>query len=230
MLHTDIHCHLLPGLDHGSRNRSETLIMAKALARLGVRRVHVTPHQFRFGNDLDPADVRARTVELQGWLDDAQVPLQVHPGAEHYYGERLLEAVDGGEELLTWPAVSEEGIGEYVLVELPLRDPVVGVSGLARRLAKRGIRAVMAHPERMLSVQHTPARVDAWINSGWRLQLDLLSLTGAYGRDSKRISRWLLERGSYAFTGSDLHRPMEIPALGKAHEVFRLMAGTESDA
>ncbi len=230
MLATDIHCHLLPGLDHGCRHRAESLMMAKALVRLGVRRVHATPHQFRFGNELDPADVRARTAELQGWLEEAGVSLDVQAGAEHYYGERLLDAIERGEELLTWPAVSDEGIGEYLLVELPLRDPAVGVSAMARRLARRGIRAVMAHPERMLSVQQDPGRVRRWAESGWRFQLDLLSLTGNYARASKATARWLLERGVYSFTGSDLHRPMELTSLAKAHEIFRTWTATEADA
>ena len=119
MLATDVHCHLLPGLDHGSRNRAETMIMARALARLGVRQVHATPHQFRWGIELEPADVRARTALLQGWLEEGGVPLRVLPSAEHYYGERLLEAVEGGEALLSWPGVSADGPVEHVLVELP---------------------------------------------------------------------------------------------------------------
>jgi len=230
MLATDVHCHLLPGLDHGCRNRGEALIMAKALARLGVKHVHVTPHQFRFGNELDPDDVRARTEELQQWIRALGVSLEVRPGAEHFYGERLLDAIVHGEELLTWPCVSEEGIGEYLLVELPLREPVVGVPNLARRLARRGICAVMAHPERMLSVQRNAGHVDPWIESGWKLQLDLLSLAGNYGPGPRRVAQGLLQSGAYAFAGSDLHRPMELASLSKAHNLFRQWSATETDA
>ena len=53
---------------------------------------------------------------------------------------------------------------------------------LGNRLAARGIQAVMAHPERVVSVQRNAHRVDRWIMSGWRMQLDLLSLVGTEQR------------------------------------------------
>jgi protein-tyrosine phosphatase len=230
MLATDVHCHLLPGLDHGSRNRAESMIMAKALARLGVETVHVTPHQFRWDIDLTPDDVRARTEALQAQLTEAGIALTLAPGAEHYYSERLFDAVEGGEELLTWTRPVAEGPSELLLVELPAADPVVGVGRLASRLAERGIVPVMAHPERIHVVQHDPLRAARWIDEGWLLQLDLMSLASTYGRPARRVARWLLAEGHYAFAGSDLHRPSQLRDLERAHAAFRAQAPLETDA
>lgn len=230
MLATDVHCHLLPGLDHGSRNRAESTIMAQALARLGVEDVHVTPHQHRWGIDLSPDEVREHTLALQAHLDRLRVPLRLHPSAEHYYGEPFLDAVERGTELLSWSAHGDESPAEFVLIELPARDPVIGVEGLAARLAERGLTPVMAHPERVHAVQHDPQRAVRWIETGWRLQLDLMSLAGTYGRPARRVARWLLAEGHYACAGSDLHRPSQLRDLERAHAQFRALAPLETDA
>ena len=231
MLATDVHCHLLPGLDHGSRNRAESTIMAKALARLGVERVHVTPHQFRWDIDLQPDEVREHTATLQSYFTSTGIGLQLEAGAEHYYGERLFDAVERGEELLTWtsPVAAGEPT-ERILVELPARDPVIGTARLVARLGEREIRPVMAHPERIQAVQNDPQRAVRWIDEGWQLQLDLMSLAGTYGRPVRRVARWLLAEGHYACAGSDLHRPSQLRDLERAHVAFRDLAPLETDA
>lgn len=230
MLTTDVHCHLLPGVDHGSRSRADTMIMAGTLADLGVRRVYATPHQYRFGIDLTRADISTRCEEVQGWLDAAGIELDVSPGAENYYSERLWDALDADEELVTWSAADEDEAAELLLVELPTGDAVVGVGNLAHRLASRGIRPVMAHPERIEMIQRNPERVRRWIDGGWRMQLDLLSLVRAYGRNAEQLARWLLEEGHYAFVGSDLHRTSQVASLRAAHAAYRSLVPGGGDA
>ena len=194
MPRTDYHAHLIPGIDDGSRTRAETLIMARGLADLGVETLHLTPHQFRFGNDLEPDEIRAKTAEIQGWLDEAGIALALRASAEHLYGERLVDAVTSGEELLTWSEPDGDGgLRACLLVELPLRDPVVGVGALADACSARGIVPVMAHPERVILVQDDPGRVTRWAEHGWRFQLDLLSLAVGYGRTAKHVARRLLK-------------------------------------
>ena len=220
VLAIDTHCHLIPGVDDGSRTRAETLLMAEGLVRVGVERVHVTPHQFRFGNDLDPEEVRRWTRELAGWFAQAGLPLEALPGAEYLYGERLWDAIENREELLTWEPEGGTHPRRRMLVELPLREPVVGVTRLAERLLPLGIRPVMAHPERVAAVQQQPSRLDAWVEAGWEFQLDLLSLVTSYGRSAKRLARALLAEDRYRFTGSDLHRPVQLRDLEAARSTF----------
>lgn len=229
MLHTDVHCHVLPAIDDGSRTAAESLLMARGLADLGVRRLHATPHQFRMGNDLDPAWVRDRVAALQEEFRAQGVELELHASAEHLFSERLLEALERGEPMLSWSG-GENGAEECLLIELPIREPVVGVSALARRLAQRGVVPVMAHPERIQMVQRKPSLLETWRQAGWRYQLDLLSLVGGYGRHATWVSTELMRLGAYSFVGSDLHRPSQLQSLARAHDRFRQLAGAEIDA
>lgn len=220
ILALDVHCHILPGCDEGSRSAAETLVMARELAALGVRRLHATPHQFRFGGERTLADIEARVEATRADLARNGVELEVRASAEYLFGERLFDAVGAGEPLITWTS-SETDDTRHVLVELPLRDPVIGVDGLARRLLDSGVRPVMAHPERVQAVIGDPGRTAAWRAAGWRFQLDLLSLAGTYGRDARATGERLAEAGLYDFVGSDLHRAVQLPDLVRAHERVR---------
>jgi len=123
MLRSDLHTHLMPGVDDGSRSAVETVAMAKGLAALGVERVYLTPHQFKLGNELDVVDVKRRTDAVWRILARAEVSIEVRAGAEYYYGERLLDALAREEPLITFEWEGRESI----LVELPMHHPAVGV-------------------------------------------------------------------------------------------------------
>ncbi|MCK6461640.1 MAG: hypothetical protein L6Q95_17295, partial [Planctomycetes bacterium] len=144
MLSIDIHSHLMPGVDDGSQSPVETVAMAKGLADLGVRRVYLTPHQYKLGNRFEPAELDRRTGEVARLLEGAGIPIEVRRGAEHYYGVELLDAISSGAELATFDRDGER----CLLVELPLNQPAIGVRRVGEALAGRGILPVLAHPER----------------------------------------------------------------------------------
>jgi len=224
----DIHCHLLPSVDEGSRSYAESVRMARTLEELGVTTVHATPHQFRFGNDRTNDDLRHRTRELTTHLDAAGGGLSVVAGAEYLLGERLLDALARDEALLTWSHVTDAGAATRVLVELPLRTPVVNVARVAGLFLRRGIEPVMAHPERVTALATEPTRARAWRAAGWRFQLDLLSLAGTYGSAARDLADVYLHEGLYDHVGSDLHRSTQLDDLVTAHgHMRRFLASQE---
>lgn len=223
MLAADIHSHLMPGVDDGSRSPVETVAMARGLADLGVRRVYLTPHQFRLGNSFSPAELQRRTADVARLLQGAGIPLEVRSGAEHFYGEELLDAIAGGADLATFDWEGER----CLLVELPLHQPAVGVRRVGEALLRRGIGPVLAHPERTAGLSRDYDRARGWHDAGWRFQLNLLSLVGRHGREAQEVSRALLGEGLYDFAGSDLHRPSELAWLRGAREALRELSPQE---
>lgn len=217
LLEIDTHAHVMPGVDDGSRGPVETIAMARGLAELGVTRLYLTPHQYKLGNRLTLVDVQRRTDEVWRILARAGVSLEVRRGAEYFYGEELLEAVAGGEELITF----EHDGAAHLLVELPMHQPVVGVRRVGAALAQREIRPVLAHPERTEGLEREYERIAGWLDAGWTLQLNLLSLIGRHGGHATRLARRLLADDAYAFVGSDIHRPAEIAGVREAHAAYR---------
>ena len=224
MLDIDYHSHLIPGVDDGSRGGPETVRMGLALAELGVRRLHLTPHRYRRRWGMDPDEVARRTDGVRRLFDRAEIEIELVPSSEHYFGHRLIDALERDDALATFPwAVPDDDLELAVLIEIPTDQPVVAVGALAGRLRDRGIRAVMAHPERTKSLERDDQRMLRWRDAGWRFQLDLMSLVGAYGRGAVALSeRWCAE-GRYDVVGSDLHRPSQIDMLRRAHTRWRAL-------
>ncbi|MHC4549334.1 MAG: tyrosine-protein phosphatase [Planctomycetota bacterium] len=217
MLDVDLHSHLMPGVDDGSRSPVETIAMARGLAELGVEHVYLTPHQFKLDNRLSLVDVERRTDEVRGILAHAEVDLEVRRGAEYYYGEELLDALASDAEFITFAWRDEQ----CLLIELPMSRPAVGVRRVGDALLRRGIVPVVAHPERTFGLAREHERVQSWRDAGWRTQLNLLSLVGRHGVQAADLAHLLLEDGLYDSVGSDLHRPAELAWLRQAHEAYR---------
>jgi protein-tyrosine phosphatase len=207
----------MPGIDDGSRSPVETIAMARGLKELGVERVYLTPHQFKLSNRLELLEVQRNTDEVWRILARAEVEIEVCRGAEYYYGEDLLDALAGDAELITFTWDGEE----CLLVELPMNQPAVGVRRIADVLLRRGVRPVMAHPERTTGLSREFERVERWRDAGWRLQLNLLSLVGRHGAQAEDLAHLMLDEGLYDCVGSDLHRPTELNWLRQAHDAFR---------
>lgn len=223
MLVSDIHSHLMPGVDDGSRSPMETVAMARGLAELGVQRVYLTPHQFRLGNRFAAPELKRRTDEVSAFLARAGIDLEVRCSAEHFYGEELLDAVGGRGDLVTFDWES----GNCLLIELPLHQPAVGVRRVGEALLRRGVQPVLAHPERTAGLSRDYGRAHGWRDAGWRFQLNLLSLVGRHGPEAEEVSKALLGEGLYDFVGSDMHRPAELGPLREAHAAFRTLLPRE---
>lgn len=220
LLRTDIHAHLVPAVDDGSRGPLDTVEMLRGLVALGVERVHSTPHQFRFRNDFTVEELEIQADGVRRLAEQAGLAIDVVPGAEYYFGERLLDALQESEPLCTFET---DGF-RHLLIELPLNQPAAGVRRVGELLLERDITPVMAHPERLVPRFASLERVRDWIAHGWKLQLNLPSLAGAHGRQAASAARELISASEYAFAGSDLHRPSELDALMRARAELRRLA------
>jgi tyrosine-protein phosphatase YwqE len=76
-----------------------------------------------------------------------------------------------------------------------------------------GYQPVLAHPERYLFYHNTPKEYQKLLNAGCLLQLNLLSLTGYYGKEVAKVADSLLEKGMYSFSGSDIHHTNHIKSF-----------------
>jgi protein-tyrosine phosphatase len=195
MRYADLHCHLLWGIDDGAKTPEESLEMARALVQLGFDAVAPSPHARPEYPGADP--VTARRAEVQALLDAQKVPLLLHPGAEHLFDEDFVANT---------PPRRPINAGKYVLVEAPYVGSIPGLPELCFRLKLKGVRVVIAHPERCAQFeQKGQAQAVAQVAA---LQLDIGSLIGRYGRTAKKLADQFLKEGLYAIGATDLHSPV----------------------
>ena len=191
---TDWHCHILPGVDDGIRTMEDSLKVLSFYADIGVREVWLTPHVME---DIPntPAGLRERFADL---LSAYHGPLKLHLAAEHMLDNLFEERLAAGEVLPIG------AVGDTLLVETSYFNPPIDMDGLLRRISGKGFRPLLAHPERYVYMEMKDYR--RLRENGVAFQLNLLSLAGMYGADTRKRALQLLKEGLYERTGSDLHR------------------------
>jgi protein-tyrosine phosphatase len=196
---TDLHVHLLAGLDDGPRTWDDALAMCRIAVDEGVGHSVALAHQSERWT-LRPAAIRSAVSELARRLAEQGIPLTVAPAAEVMAVPDLVEAwVDGR-------LLSVGDHGKYLLVEMPhrlfvdLRLPI-------KRLAARGVRVILAHPERHPELLHDEGRIEELIKLGCLVQVSSGSVTDPENPAAEAaLLRWF-QRGCVHLLGSDGHSP-----------------------
>lgn len=215
---TDLHSHLVPGVDDGSRTLEDARDGLRRMWALGVRRLVTTPH-LDGSLTRDRGMLRARLAEMdRAWeslrqMAEAELPdLELHRGHEVMLDIPDPDLSDLRLHLAETPFVLVEWAGLGVPPStLPVLD----------RLVDSGVRPIIAHPERYRGLDRDTALPGEWRERGALLQVNYGSLVGRYGDLAWRRAVTLLERGWADLMASDFHgRPHLSPSLKEAQEVL----------
>jgi protein-tyrosine phosphatase len=217
----DIHCHLLPGIDDGSKSLDESLAMASIAVADGIETIIVTPHQLGAFLHNDGAAVRAKTAQLQQHFNAHQIPLRVLPGADVRIEEGMIEKLQRGE------VVTLADRGKHLLLELPheLYFPLEPVLQAIQRL---GICGILSHPERNLGLLKQPQLLAPLVEHGCLMQVTAGSLLGTFGKPSQDLAEWMLREGLVHFLATDAHgSKSRRPLLARAFERATELVGSD---
>jgi protein-tyrosine phosphatase len=211
MSHTDIHFHLLPGVDDGPATLADSVVLARAAVGDGTGTVVATPH-VRGDYVTDVGQLRDLVRELKAALAHSRVPLSVVQGAElgHDMVGRLRQ-----EDLA---AIAQGPPGRrWLLVETPFSGLDAEFNAAADELRDRGFGVVLAHPERSRGLlSRDRAALAHELAAGSALQLNAFSLLGDYGRTARANAFRLIELELATAVASDAHGPARPPALTMA--------------
>lgn len=194
---TDIHCHILPGVDDGIKTYEEAVRSLRWLRNNGIRRMYLTPHvmsDFSKNTSVYLTEIFnsfVKRMEEEGIEDIPELKLG---------GEYMLEAAF--EKQLVEGVLSYAD--RYVLVETSYMMPPAGFLRLLEKLQENGYSPVLAHPERYTYMDMKD--YELLKHHGVCFQLNFLSMTGVYGRSAKEKALQLLKDHHYDYAGSDFHR------------------------
>jgi protein-tyrosine phosphatase len=198
----DLHSHLLPAVDDGSRSVAQSIEVMKEMAGHGVTDVCLTPH-LRAGQ-LAGAPPRSHDEAFEALQAAAPALPRLHRGAEVMLdrplpvsGESLLRCTIGGTH--------------YILVEFPRMVAYDTVSIALGRVVDAGLLPVLAHPERYTSC--SPDTVARWRELGARMQVDATTLLSTQSRGQR--ARALVSAGLADILAADNHGDDRSIATGR---------------
>ena len=206
----DIHSHILPGVDDGSRTFDEACECIDLLIAHGYAGAVVTPHINRsmFGND-EPS-LRDAWARFQPRIAERYEGFALHLAAEYMMDDAFLDTLyDAPSRLLRFGPPSEAfADGSYVLIEFHTAVLPANMDDLLSECRRQGLRPVLAHVERYAFVVSGRGheRLAAWRDGGAIAQLNIGSLSGQYGKAIQKAARALWDASLIDLLGTDMHR------------------------
>lgn len=197
-LTTDVHSHLLPGLDDGVKSFEEAISIIKVFQSLGYRKLITTPHIMYDHYRNTPETIRASLEEMRQHLDASGIAIVLDAAAEYYLDEHLMRLLETDQALLTFG-------DEFLLFETNFISEPLNLNEFIFAATTRGYKPVLAHPERYLYLHENMARMEDLINRGVSFQVNLGSLAGIYSRKVQILAAKLIDKGFIHLLGSDCH-------------------------
>lgn len=204
---TDWHCHVLPSVDDGISTMDDALEVLAHHESVGISEMWLTPHIMEDVPNKTDA-LRRRFDELQeayakaakeGVVDDVECKgtIKLHLAAENMIDNLFNERL-AAKDLLP---IGEKG--NHLLVETSYMQPPLKLWETLQAILDAGFFPVLAHPERYRYMDDDD--YERLLSMQVKLQMNMTSLLGVYGRMAQDKALWLLSEGSYTLMGSDLH-------------------------
>lgn len=205
VLGTDMHSHLLPGIDDGSPDVETSLRLMEGLVTLGYNKFICTPHIYQELYPNNRETIQAAYEKLWPAVQEKFPGVSLGYAAEYFLDDHFDELLKKG-PLLTIP-------GNHVLVEYSFSSPPLDLKDKLYNLQLEGYKPILAHPERYGYYASSKKEYDVLFDSGCLFQLNILSLTGYYGKQPAQLAQYLLEKNYISLLGTDLHHDRHLAAL-----------------
>jgi tyrosine-protein phosphatase YwqE len=194
----DIHSHILPGLDDGSPDVETSLQLLQSLSDAGIHKFICTPHVIGDMYRNTPVTINAALSKLRNAIQQSGMSMEISAGAEYMLDDHFLELLRNKEPLMKLTK-------NYILTELSYSTAPEKLEKISFEININNYLPLMAHPERY---PYYHKNYDAYYRLkelGFLLQVNLLSLTGYYGKNVAKAAKFILENKLADFVGTDLH-------------------------
>ncbi len=207
----DMHSHLIPGIDDGSKSMEESLALIQRMEGYGLKKLIITPHVMTEFFKNTPEIIQSGLEELKLAVQAANINIELEAAAEYYLDEVFLEKIAGGQKLLTF--------GEnHVLVETGFMSKPSMLLESFFQLEMAGYQPVLAHPERYLYLHHDEELLEAMVDRNMKFQLNLLSITGYYSKPVKKFAEKIIDEGLVKLVGTDCHNERYLDVMERLTE------------
>lgn len=198
MFYLDMHCHILPGVDDGSRSMDMSMAMLDFAYEEGIRAIILTPHYHGGYVETERTVIDETFEELNKHSRKLHPDLKLFIGNEIYYYPSVPEWIEEGR-------VHTLADSDYVLLEFSTPVEKRELLEAVQNLCSHGYYPVLAHVERYDCLVRDPFYVGELIDNGAYIQVNSRTVTGEGGMKIKHFVKRLLKEEWIHFIGTDAH-------------------------
>ncbi len=200
-----MHAHILPGIDDGAATLDDSLLLIEGLSLLGYRHLIATPHVYQ---EFYPntSDIILEKLDLvRKAVADKGINIRIDAAAEYFLDDHLDDLLQK-DDILTLP-------GGFVLVEMSFVAEYPHLRQTLFDMQLKGYKPILAHPERYPYLNQNMPALQNLVDGGCRLQVNLLSLTGHYGKGPQLAAEKMIKQKLVSMLGTDIHHIQHIDHL-----------------
>lgn len=198
VFNTDMHSHLLPGIDDGAKNIEESIELIREMYSMGYRKIITTPHVMSDYYRNTPEIIKSKLDIVREELKRQNINITFEASAEYNLDDGFEPIISNG-QLIPFG-------NNYILFELPFMQEPRNLQEIIFKMQTSGFKPILAHPERYEFWHRNFEKYEELKSKGVLLQLNLLSLTGYYNPNVKKIAERLVDSNLIDFVGTDCHR------------------------
>jgi len=211
----DIHSHILPGIDDGSKDMDMTMNMLEQAYAEGVRYIVATPHYYPGHRNADPDRIRECFHKVQEVADEQFPEMDIMLGNEIYYKDEAISRLHD-KDIFTM------NNSRYVLVEFNVGMEYRKIYQAIKRFTMEGYYPIIAHAERYGALHKQEKLVEELVETGAYIQINAETFMGGMFDAYRKYSLRLASNGLVHFLGSDCHEPYERkPIMEQAVKVLK---------
>ncbi len=204
---TDLHSHLIPAIDDGSKSLKQSIDIILQLKELGFKKIITTPHimSHRYPNTKKTIYDGYELVKYELLRRNIDIDLQV--ASEYYYDEHFLDLIRK-KDILTFG-------DNHMLFELAYQIKPLGLEQTVQELLEAGYKPILAHVERYI-YYNTEEHYKMLKDMGLLFQINAVSTQGFYGKSIQKAVEKIIKLGMVDFIGSDIHNQKYLDTFEKA--------------
>jgi protein-tyrosine phosphatase len=204
----DMHCHILPGVDDGSKNMEMSLRMLKVAKDNHIEAMILTPHNRAERHSMSAEEQRERIhILLEAAERNHLDSFRFYSGNELFYDSSLTDRLENGKALTL-------ASSRYCLVEFDPGEDFAYIAKGLKTLSYEGYYPILAHCERyecltnntMINKSEGYRRVEELKRNGVLLQVNAGSVFPKTFQVIPRFVNCLLKDEMISFVATDAHR------------------------
>jgi protein-tyrosine phosphatase len=217
----DLHSHLLPGIDDGSKDLAMSLAMARMACSDGISTIACTPHILPGVYNNSGPTIRSAVARLAQSLADAGIPISLVAGADVHIAPDLDVQLRNGRALTL-------NNSRYLLLEPPHHVLPPRLDDLIFGLQAAGYVPILTHPERLSWVEGHYDLIGRLVSSSVLMQITAGSLMGRFGRRPRYWAERMLDEGLCHLLATDAHNTEQRPPrMAEARDIVAQRLGDD---